>query len=259
MKSALILCGGKGTRMGARAAHLPKALLPVHGKPILWYIMGRLYRAGIRHFILPLGYHGHDIVKWLDSVDLKDCQVDAIDTGVNTEIGRRLALVRHRVPENESFVLTNGDALFNFDVEGFFAQHKAAGAMATLCTANAISQFGLIVEQNGVIQDFTRESHIHSVTTIEHSVTAKGSIYSGIAALSAGALDAANIERAADFEIDLFRAMIGIGKLHRFSIDGYWHAIDTPKEHDLMNAAIGWRAAGARQLAHLLEGFAPQR
>ena len=245
--------------MGPRGANLPKALLPVQGKPILWYIMGRLYRAGVRHFILPLGYHGHEIAAWLKSVRLDDCRIDAVDTGPNTEIGKRLAMVRDFLPENGSFALTNGDALFDFDVEAFFAFHESSNAMATLCTTSAISQFGLLIERNGVVQDFARSSHISTVSTVEHGEGAVGSIYSGIAALRAGALDAANIEKAADFEIDLFHAMIGMGRLGRFEIKGYWHAIDTPKEHDLINAALGWRAAGARRLAASLDGFAQPR
>jgi glucose-1-phosphate cytidylyltransferase len=255
MRSALILCGGRATRMGSRAAHLPKALLSVHGKPILWYIVGRLYRAGIRHFIFPIGHRGQDIVEWIGKLSAPDCKFEAIDTGANTEVGRRLAMVRHLLPDNESFMLANGDALFDFDIERMIAEHEAGGHLATLATSPVISQFGLLIESGGRIMDFSRDSHIQSISTSEHGETTTGYVYAGIAALRTDALDSEDIENALDFEIELFRGMIGRNSLRRFAIKGYWHAIDTPKDLDLINASIGWRATGARHLRATLEGF----
>ena len=64
VNSAIILCGGRGTRLGALGKKFPKTLLKVHGKPIIWYIIKFLIRNSFNHFILPVGYKGGMIKKY---------------------------------------------------------------------------------------------------------------------------------------------------------------------------------------------------
>ena len=58
-KTAVILCGGKGTRLGSLGKKIPKSLVKIHKYPIIWYIVNALHYHSINHFILPLGYKGH--------------------------------------------------------------------------------------------------------------------------------------------------------------------------------------------------------
>ena len=66
IKTVLILCGGKGTRLGAIGKKTPKTLIKVQGKPIIWYIIKILIKNGFNHFILPIGYKGVQIKNILE-------------------------------------------------------------------------------------------------------------------------------------------------------------------------------------------------
>ena len=65
LKSVVILCGGKGTRLGALGKKLPKSLVRVDGKPIIWYILKTLKKNKFNHFILPVGYKGSMIKSYI--------------------------------------------------------------------------------------------------------------------------------------------------------------------------------------------------
>ena len=80
-KWAVILCGGHGRRLGRTTDTMPKSLLKVSNKPILWYIYLILYKNGFRNFIFPLGYKGHIIKNYIKSEFGKlDCNFNLIDT-----------------------------------------------------------------------------------------------------------------------------------------------------------------------------------
>ena len=74
-------------------------LCQIHGYPIIWYTILNLYKSGIRHFILPLGYKGEQIQAYIDkNFSLLKARIDAIFTGVDVPIGKRLFLVKHLIP-----------------------------------------------------------------------------------------------------------------------------------------------------------------
>ena len=84
IKSAIILCGGKGTRLGNLGKKIPKTLVKIHNKPILWYIVKALKKNSINHFILPLGYKGNQIKQYIkNDKDLNKLNFDLIYTGLN--------------------------------------------------------------------------------------------------------------------------------------------------------------------------------
>ena len=71
-RTAIILCGGKGTRLGQLGKKFPKTLINVQGKPILWYILNSLKKNKFNHFILPVGYRGKQIREFIDKTKFKD-------------------------------------------------------------------------------------------------------------------------------------------------------------------------------------------
>ena len=96
--TAIVLCGGRGGRLGSLGEKTPKCLLRVRGQPILWYIILRLHLDGFNHFILPLGYRGHMIRDYVNEVlSPLNASFDMPDTGEDTSIGGRLSQVRHLV------------------------------------------------------------------------------------------------------------------------------------------------------------------
>ena len=80
-RTAIILCGGKGTRLGNLGKKVPKTLLTVQGKPIIWYIIKFLKKNSINHFILPVGYKGSMIKKYFTkNKEFKDVNLEIINT-----------------------------------------------------------------------------------------------------------------------------------------------------------------------------------
>ncbi len=259
-RTAVILCGGRGKRLGPIGDELPKALVPVHGKPILWYIFVKLYLEGYRHFILPLGYRGHLIQNFIDrSLTDLDARIDAIPTGENTEVGQRLALVRHLLPKG-SFLLINGDTLFDFDVARVADEHDASGMDVTLTSCRIISQFGLVVLDGDRVTEFTRDSLVRSYQVVNRpdGGVREAFVNSGIALVRSAALDAIDLAHSPNFEAELYPALIARGTVRHYAIEGYWFAVDTPKDMEIANAGNGGdpRSAGALALhAKLAEAY----
>ncbi len=237
-RTAVILCGGRGKRLGSIGDQMPKTLVNVHGKPILWYIFMRLYAEGFRHFVLPLGYRGHLIQGFIDnSLTDFDMRIDAIPTGEETEVGLRLDRVRHLLPD-DSFLLVNGDTLFDFDVAGMADRHDASGADVTLTSCEVVSQFGLLVLQDEKVVGFTRDSIVQGfqVATRPGGAALPARVNAGIALIRKSALDAVDLAKTQNFEIELYQALIARDKARHHPIDGFWFAIDTPKDLDIANS-----------------------
>ena len=91
LKTAVILCGGKGTRLGILSKKLPKSLVLVKNKPIIWFILKMLKKNGFNHFILPIGYKGNLILKYINkSNQFRNYKIDVVNTGIDTTISHRI-------------------------------------------------------------------------------------------------------------------------------------------------------------------------
>ena len=94
-KTAVILCGGKGTRLGLLGKKIPKSLVKIHEYPIIWYIINALRKNSFNHFILPIGYKGKMIEKYLKkNKNFKKNDIDVIPTGENSSIAKRIFLIK---------------------------------------------------------------------------------------------------------------------------------------------------------------------
>jgi glucose-1-phosphate cytidylyltransferase len=251
--TAVILCGGRGQRLGSLGDQLPKALIEVRGRPILWYIVARLYLEGFRHFILPLGYRGDQIQGFIDrNLTEWDVRIDAIPTGESTEVGLRLQRVRHLLPQT-SFLLINGDTLFDFPVASVMSEHEASGMAITLMSCPVVSQFGLLVMDGDRVIDFTRDSLVRSFQVLDPNgggALHRAYVNSGIALLRPNALDAVDLAATKNFESELYGKLIAQAQARHHPIEGYWFAIDTPKDVEIANALRldDPRSAGALDL-----------
>ena len=89
-RTAIILCGGKGSRLGELGKKIPKNLVNVQEKPILWYILNILKKNSFNHFILTLGHRGNLIKKYLKNNNYyKNFNIEAVPTGINSSIAQR--------------------------------------------------------------------------------------------------------------------------------------------------------------------------
>lgn len=130
LTQALILCGGKGTRLGERVRNLPKPLIPVGGRPVLDYIMDVLQQAGVHRYILAAGYLGEVIAKHYEDNPRQGCTIDVmIETSPRGTAGA-MQFVADRLDQN--FVVAYGDVFADFDLRPMVENHLQYQPLGTL-------------------------------------------------------------------------------------------------------------------------------
>ena len=116
-KSAVILCGGTGSRLGQLGKKIPKSLVKIQQRPIMWYIINSLRKDGFNHFILPVGFKGDQIKKFIkNNKEFRNYKIEIIDTGNNTNIAKRIYKVKKFI-KSDNFLLLNGDAIFDINLK----------------------------------------------------------------------------------------------------------------------------------------------
>ena len=162
----VILCGGRGTRLGAHGATLPKALIEIGEKPVIWHLLKIYAHYGFDDFILCLGFLGDKIKRffveqnWLNadftleknsnlpvlksSEMLESWRVTFAETGPETNTGGRLKLVEKFLDGEETFFVTYGDGLSNVNLEKLAEFHRSHGRVATLTAVHPHTNFGIL-------------------------------------------------------------------------------------------------------------------
>lgn len=113
IQRAVIMAAGKGTRMKSLTADRPKHLLPVNGRPFITYLFDRLLEAGLREFVLVIGYHAPVFRQWLATVDYPVTVVEQ-SMGPNDSQGTAVAVqVTRAATKGEPFLVVSGDNLYS--------------------------------------------------------------------------------------------------------------------------------------------------
>jgi len=147
----VILCGGQGTRLREQTETVPKPMVEIGGKPILWHIMKTYSHFGLNEFVLCLGYKGEVIKEYFSKNGENDWTVSLIETGEKAQTGARVFRVRDQI-QNEAFCLTYGDGLGSIDIRALMEFHKKHGKMATVTGVRPPSRFGeLLLDGNQVV------------------------------------------------------------------------------------------------------------
>ncbi len=137
----VVLCGGKGTRLSEYTESIPKPLIEVGSKPILWHIV-QLYKSfGHKDFIFCLGYKGDKIREYFENE--KGVKIDFIDTGLETNKAGRIEKAKHLIKEDDFFV-TYGDDLSDVDIDKLYECHKKNKKIVTLTAISLESPFGIL-------------------------------------------------------------------------------------------------------------------
>ena len=155
IRTAIILCGGKGTRLGLLGKKIPKTMVKIHGREILWYIINTLKKNNFNHLILPLGYKGNKIRNFFKKNKKIFDKVDLVDTGLNSNIGKRISLVLKKI-KSENFLLLNGDAIFDFNLEKKFSDHLYKNKDITFISGEITYPYGTIGMIGSKVIDFKR-------------------------------------------------------------------------------------------------------
>jgi NDP-sugar pyrophosphorylase family protein len=212
---AIVLAGGKAERLGDAAGGLPKSLVPVGGRPLLAWQIGRLARAGVRRVIVSC--FGGDEQVFHDR--LGDLDVELVCAGEPERLGRGGGIrYASAMREKAGDVLAmNGDELVDVDFAALLERHRSTGAAATVTVAQPPSQFGQVeLTDDDVVTGF------HEVSRIPYWVNC------GIYVLSEEAL--ARFPEKGDHETSAFPQLAADGRLRAFRHTGLWLTVNTPKE-----------------------------
>ena len=221
IQNVVILCGGRGTRLQEHTQSIPKPLVEIGGRPILWHVI-RIYAAqGLTRFLLSTGYKGELIERfaaeerWPDGVE-----VHCVDTGLETPTGGRIAKLAQYL--DGPFCATYADGVADIDLRALVAFHEAHGELATVTVVRPELQFGIAqLDGDGRVRGFSEKPRS------EHWVNG------GFFCFQPGALG--YIADDDVLEREPLEGMARDGQLHAYLHHGFWDCMDTYKDAVLLN------------------------
>jgi glucose-1-phosphate cytidylyltransferase len=243
----VILCGGKGTRLQEQTRYIPKVLVEVGGKPILWHIMQGYASFGYTDFVLCLGYLGEKVRDYFrnggtiwpnqsaaparvetihyPTAGNRTWQIACVDTGEETQTGGRI----HRVApfvEGETFFATYGDGVTDLDLAALLAFHQSHRRIATLTAVKPVSQFGLLeMNAQGEITAF------HEKPRLQQWVNG------GFFVFSRGIFD--YLDEDCVLERTPFERLAQERQIIAYRHHGFWACMDTYKDTMMLDSL--WR------------------
>lgn len=236
---AVLLAGGLGTRISEESDRMPKPMVTIGNRPILWHIMKVYSKHGINDFVICAGYKSHMIVEYFAnyrqhysnvSIDLaankvtclneaaEPWKITIIDTGEGTETGGRIRRVRDYLNPKEPFCLTYGDGVADVDISATIAFHKKHGFETTLTAVRPPARFGAAVIENNRVTHFE-----------EKPVGGEGYINGGFFVVNPGVLDLIENDKTI-WERGPLETLAKNGKLGAFTHEGFWRPMDTLRD-----------------------------
>jgi glucose-1-phosphate cytidylyltransferase len=155
----VILCGGKGTRLGFETKLIPKPMAKIDNEPIIIHIIKYYYKFGYNEFILALGYKGEVIKKYFQKKKYP-FNVTCIDTGKKTLTGGRLLRLKKYLLNEKSFMLTYGDGLTNQNIKKLENFHLKNNKIATMTIVRPPVRFGEVRTKGSAVQSFKEKPQI---------------------------------------------------------------------------------------------------
>jgi len=239
---AVILAGGYGTRLSEETVGIPKPMVEIGDRPILWHIMKIFAHYGFDEFVVCLGYKG-DVIKDyfvnffnLQSdftVDLSTGRIDVhndasecwrvtlVDTGLNTMTGGRVKRIERYV-NGETFLLTYGDGVADVDLEGLVRFHKSHGRLATVTAIREPSRFGALDCTDGQV-----------LNVREKPVFADAWINGGFFVLEPGIFSYLDSDSTI-WERGPMENLARDGQLMAYHHEGFWQPMDTTRDKNLL-------------------------
>ena len=146
----ILLAGGLGTRLSEYTDTIPKPMVQIGDKPLLWHIMNYYAQYDHKNFYVALGYKGEIIKKYFSNTAEK-WSINLIDTGEKTMTGGRVKKLQKSIG-NETCMLTYGDGISNIDLNSLLKFHKSHGKLVTVSAVHPPARFGAIkLEENRVV------------------------------------------------------------------------------------------------------------
>ena len=239
----ILLAGGFGTRMSEYTATIPKPMVEIGGRPILWHIMNTYASFGHKDFYIALGYKAEFIKQYFAqyhtansdfSVNIgtgemralnnstDDWQVTLVNTGIDTMTGGRVKRMQAYLGENEPVLMTYGDGVSNIDIDALLDFHKSHGKMVTMSAVRPTARFGELEISNGHVTAFEEKPQLH-----------QGWINGGYFVVQPEFFDLIDGDTTMMEREPLERATQR-GQLMAYKHDGFWQCMDTKRDHEML-------------------------
>lgn len=240
---AVILAGGFGTRLSEETHLRPKPMIEVGGKPILWHIMKLYSASGVNDFIICCGYKGYIIKEYFanyflhmsdvtfdmanNTMEVHDkhaepWRVTLVDTGEDTLTGGRLKRVEPYLQDDDLFCFTYGDGLADVDVADIIAFHRQHGKLATVCAVQPPGRYGALTMEGRAVHGFSEKPRGDG-----------GLINGGFFVLSPKVLELIDGDMCS-WEGAPLESLAGAGELMAYEHKGFWQAMDTLRDKNLL-------------------------
>jgi len=139
----MILCGGQGTRIRDADWDLPKALVPIRGRPIIWHIMSHYAKYGLKEFILCVGYKAQEIENYFENnKNVHDFKIKYSNAGEAAMTAARIKQAENLLGLDSDFCLTYGDGVSDVNIKNLISYHQAHGKILSITAVNPPSRFG---------------------------------------------------------------------------------------------------------------------
>ncbi|UCF67362.1 MAG: glucose-1-phosphate cytidylyltransferase [Acidobacteriota bacterium] len=242
----VILCGGRGTRLGRESEIRPKPMVRIGERPILWHIMKYYAAFDHRQFVLCLGYLGDVIKDYFLNYDVRqndvtvelgrnsrrtihsahaeqDWSVTLADTGLDAYTGARLKAVERYI-SSPTFMLTYGDGVSDIDLGRLVDFHLSHGKVGTISAVHPPARFGELSFAEGRVRHFS-----------EKPQTSAGLINGGFFVFQREVFDYLSDDPKCSLERDLLEKLTRAGELMAYEHEGFWQCMDTVRELELLN------------------------
>lgn len=242
----VILCGGQGTRIRDVADDIPKPMIPVGNRPLLWHIMSIYARHGFKDFVLCLGYKSWVIKRYfLDhhraesdfTLDLADpdglrihsyparenWRITFAETGLEAMTGCRVKRVAKYI-EGDEFMLTYGDGVADVDLHALLDFHRRHGKVGTVTAVCPPGRFGEIELNKGRVVEFN-----------EKPLATSGRINGGFFVFQRRFLDGLADVESLVLEQEPLMKLARDGELMAYQHNGFWQPMDNSREYKYLN------------------------
>jgi len=238
----IILAGGFGTRLSEYTEAIPKPMIPIGDKPILWHIMQRYAFYGHKDFYLALGYKAELIKEYFLGVKTKnsdfsielasggvtvhnnnglDWKVTLVDTGQDSMTGGRVKRMQPYIG-NEPFMLTYGDGVADIDIKELESFHKDQGKMVTVTAVHPVARFGELEMEGEKVISFQEKPQV-----------ARGWINGGFFIFQPEFFDLIK-EDSTILEREPLETVANQGDLTAYKHNGFWQCMDTKRDKDFL-------------------------
>ncbi len=245
----IILAGGFGTRLGNITEAIPKPMVAIGERPIIWHIMKMYSHYGHKDFVLSLGYKQEVIKEYfhhyhirandftiqlgtkkidvLSNHDEKDWNVTLVDTGLKTLKGARVKRVEKFLDDDVN-MMTYGDGVADIDIDELVKFHKSHGKILTITGVHPPARFGEIVEEQGRLASFK-----------EKPQSSVGLINGGFFVFDKRLFNYLTDDELCDLEYETFEKLVPLGEVMVYTHLHNWECVDT--ERDLQHLNKLWQ------------------